>query len=137
MWQRNSGQKESDILQNRFTSYLVTAIQRRKWDYINQQNRLQQLEVSTEYSILEDLIHSKKFVYDWTNTLAELENDSLICALKQISGREKHVFLGRVLEEKSFEELAEELGLSYKGAAALYYRSIKKIKDKMKEIVDE
>ena len=79
MWQRNSGQKESDILQNRFTSYLVTAIQRRKWDYINQQNRLQQLEVSTEYTILEDLIYSKKFVYDWTNTLAELENDSLIC----------------------------------------------------------
>jgi len=62
---------------------------------------------------------------------------TLICALKQISEREKHVFLGRVLEEKSFEELAEELGLSYKGAAALYYRSIKKIKDKMKEIVDE
>lgn len=37
------------------------------------------------------------------------------------------------LDEKSFEELAAELGLGYKGAAVIYYRAIQKIKNRMKE----
>lgn len=36
------------------------------------------------------------------------------------------------LDERSLDELAAELGLSYKGFAAIYYRAIQKIKKKMK-----
>lgn len=38
------------------------------------------------------------------------------------------IFLARTLEEEDFETLGAKFGLSYKGAAALYYRTIQKIR---------
>lgn len=38
--------------------------------------------------------------------------------LPKISEKERYVFLAHVLDEKSFEELAEELHMGYKGVAA-------------------
>ena len=58
-------------------------------------------------------------------------------ALKGISQRERDIFLARVLDEKSFGELADEYGLNYKGAAAMYYRAVRKIKNRMGEIGDD
>lgn len=46
--------------------------------------------------------------------------------------RERYVLLNRALEEKSFEMLSLELGLTYKGVSAIYYRAIQKIKNRMK-----
>lgn len=42
-------------------------------------------------------------------------------------------FFSHVLDEKGFEELAKELHLGYKGVAAIYYRTVRKIKNKMEE----
>lgn len=56
-------------------------------------------------------------------TYAELHT-----ALHSIKDKERRVFLGRVLDEKGFDEIAAELGLSYKGAAAIYYRTIAKLR---------
>ena len=50
-----------------------------------------------------------------------------------MSERERHIFLARVLDEKSFEELANTYGLGYQGVAAVYYRAIRKIRKWMKE----
>ena len=33
-----------------------------------------------------------------------------------------------MIDEKGFETIAEELGMSYKGAAAIYYRAIHKLR---------
>lgn len=64
--------------------------------------------------------------------LMQLESTTLQNALCQLSERERYVFLSRVLEETGFEELGAELGLGYKGAAAVYYRAAGKIKKLMK-----
>ena len=64
--------------------------------------------------------------------LMHLENDRLFYALKYLNERERYIFLERVLNEVSFEELAAELGLGYKGVAAIYYRTVQKIKKQMK-----
>lgn len=40
----------------------------------------------------------------------------------------------RVLDEKGFDVLAVELGLGYKGVAAVYYRAVEKMKRKMMEV---
>ena len=71
-------------------------------------------------------------LYDGLPLLTRLENAALVFALEQLGEKELHVFLAHVLDEKSFEDLGNELGLSYKGAAAVYYRAIRKIKNKMK-----
>lgn len=64
----------------------------------------------------------------------QLEDSALLHALKGISERERHVFFARVLDERGFESLAEEMGLGYKGVATIYYRALRKIKKKMKEL---
>jgi DNA-directed RNA polymerase specialized sigma24 family protein len=52
----------------------------------------------------------------------------LLEALQKLNERERQIFLARTLEEEDFETLGLKFGLSYKGAAALYYRTIQKIR---------
>ena len=137
MWQKNDGQNEADKLQNRFTAYISVAIQRRRNAYIMQSVRQQQLESLTEnpvsgseYDILDDILGELPL-------LMQLENDKLLYALKELDERERQIFLARVLDDKSFEELAGVIGLSYKGVAAVYYRALRKIRNRMKEADNE
>ena len=67
----------------------------------------------------------------------QLENDRLLYSLKELDERERQIFLARVLDDKSFEELAGVIGLSYKGVAAIYYRALRKIRNRMKEADNE
>lgn len=134
MWQRNTGRDEGEVLQNHFTSYVSTAIQRRRNEYIQQMMRQQTSEYLTESLTLETSEWERQMEQEFFGELpllAQLENDALLCALKAISERERYVFLSRILDEKSFETLAEELGLGYKGVAAIYYRAIQKIRKRM------
>ena len=133
MWQKNEGHTEADILQNQFTAYISVAIQRRRTMYILQAIHEQEVEVliddpvsGSSYDIFEDIISELPL-------LMQFENDRLIYALKKLSERERHIFLARVLDEKSFEELANTYGLGYQGVAAVYYRAIRKIRKWMKE----
>lgn len=134
MWQIYNGQSEADILQNRFTAYLSMAIQRRRKNYMMRAAKLQQFEylieipeVNLEYDIMQEILEELPL-------LMQLENDALLNALKGLSERERQVFLARVLDEKSFEELAQEMGVGYKGVAAIYYRAVQKIRNRMKEV---
>lgn len=137
MWQKNDGHNETDKLQNRFTAYISVAIKRRRNAYIMQAVRQQQLESLTEnpvstgdYDILEDILGELPL-------LMQLENDKLLRALKELDERERQIFLARVLDEKSFEELEDAVGLGYKGVAAVYYRALRKIRNRMKEAENE
>ena len=134
MWQKNNGKSETEILQNQFTAYLATAVQHRRGEYIQQISRQQQTEFVTE--VIEDS-QKEDVEKDMLSELPlsmQLEDSALIHALKEVNERERHVFFARVLDERSFESLAEEMGLGYKGVTAIYYRTIQKIKKKMKEL---
>ena len=139
MWQKNKGQKEDEILQNHFTAYVVTAVRRRREEYTRHfWDRLELEYLTAEIGEAQGYDPEQKFdleqeVVEGLPLFWRLENDALLHALKELSQRERHVFLSRVLDEKSFEELAEELHLGYKGVAAIYYRTIPKIKKRMGE----
>ena len=60
-----------------------------------------------------------------------LESLMLTQALGQISDRERYIFFARALEKRSFDDLAAELGMGYKGVAAVYYRAIQKLKKEL------
>lgn len=64
--------------------------------------------------------------------LAQMENQRLLHALLDLTERERYIFLAHVLDERSFSELSAELGLGYKGVAAVYYRTVQKIQRKMR-----
>lgn len=131
MWLKNDGQSEEDLLQNRFTAYISVALQRRRKDYMLQERRQQQKEILTDnpvsdgnYEILDDVMSELPL-------LMQLENVKLLHALRVLDEKERQVFFARVLDEKSFEELANTTGVSYKSVTSLYYRALRKIRDRM------
>lgn len=137
MWQRNSGKSETEIIQNQFTAYLTTAVQRRRNDYLQQLDRRRQIETLTEdfpfmpeCSIEQDMLLGLP-------ALMQLEDSALFQALKELSERERYIFLARVLDGKDFETLAEEMELGYKGVSAVYYRTAQKIRRKMEVMKNE
>ena len=111
MWQRNNGQAEDD-LQFRFTAYLVSAVKRRRKDYLIQLYKRSSIESSSEV-VYESEPSSEEVVLDKLPLMDVIENGAL---------------LDRTLEEEDFETLGVKFELSYKGAAALYYRTIQKIR---------
>ena len=126
MWQRNNGQAEDD-LQFRFTAYLVSAVKRRRKDYLIQFYKRSSIESTVEV-VYESEPSSEEVVLDRLPLMDVIENGALLEALQKLNERERQIFLARTLEEEDFETLGLKFGLSYKGAAALYYRTIQKIR---------
>lgn len=122
MFNKNDGTNEHDILQNQFTAFLSMAVSNARADYLRAHiRRLQREMLTEEYGILfsDDV--------DYIEVLTE--NDALYRAIRGMKERERHVVIARIIEEKGFEEIAEELGIGYKGVTAIYYRAIQKLKD--------
>lgn len=128
---KNNGQGEDNILQNQFTAYLVTAIRWRKSTYLKKRVRIEQYEFSSDFdnAFVQDLGTPE----ETAASLEQLALDSIMLtqALGQISDRERYIFFARALERRSFQDLALELGLGYKGVAAIYYRALQKLKKEL------
>lgn len=132
IFQRNEGQEQDEILQNRFTGYLYSAVRRRRAQYIDEKIKeelasslIDEIVIDSNFDLEEEALKSLPFHM-------RIQNDKLLSALSQLSDRERYVYLSRILDERDFEGLGTELGLSYKGVAAIYYRAVKKIKKMMK-----
>ena len=126
MWQRNNGQAREE-LQIRFTGYLIQAVRRTQRDYLRALCKYGENEILTEVfcavsQTLEQEVMERLPL--WEN----IESGALLYALKQLDERERYVFLARGLDKRPFDVIGVQLGLSYKGAAAVYYRVIRKLK---------
>jgi DNA-directed RNA polymerase specialized sigma24 family protein len=131
MSKKNDGSDESNILQNQFTAYLITAIRRRKIQYMRSKVKIQQYEISLE--IQEHLI-SLLTESDMTLSLPlleQLENVKLRQSLERAKERDLYIFLEKALEERSLVEIAAELGVGYNTVAAVYYRMIARLKKEL------
>ena len=123
MDKRNNGYTEKEVLQNEFTAFITTAVRRERIAFLKREARRTKhtYEMSDEeFAFIPD---SSDFVLDLCET------DALSFALKQLDERERYVLFARVLEEKSFEEIADKLGLKYKGVTTSYYRIITKLRN--------
>ncbi len=122
MYNKNSGKTENEILQNQFTSFLSVCVSNARIDYLRSRIRRLQRELIIE----EQEVYFSDAV-DYIELLGD--NDALDRAMLQIKEKERYVVIARVLDEKGFEEIAQDLGMGYKGVAAIYYRAIKKLKE--------
>ena len=132
VWQRNEGKEQDDILQNRFTAYLLTAVQRKKALYIDAAMKSQQISSLIDEIAMDSSFNLEKEAFQDIPIYMRLQNEKLFSALSNLSERERYVFFNRALDERSLEELSNDLGMSYKGVAAIYYRTIQKIRKHMK-----
>lgn len=132
VWQRNEGHEQDDVLQNRFTAYLLSAVQRRKAQFIDTLMKVQQTSTLIEETVMDTKFDLEGEASQGIPLYMRLQNEKLFLSLSRLTERERYVFFTRALDERSLDELASELGLSYKGVAAIYYRTIQKIKKSMK-----
>lgn len=127
----NDGKGEVNILQNQFTRYLIIAIERRKADLQKKKDRLNYYEqMSEDFDRIADAVADED-ILDGPSFSMIFENPALERALQALGERDRYILLMRVLEEREFEELADRFGLKYKGVAAVYYRTIRKIQMEM------
>ena len=131
-WQRNEGRGQDEVLQNKFTAYLLSAVQRRKALYIDTLVKAQQISHLIEETAMDSTFELEQEALQGIPLYMRIQNEKLFGSLSHLTERERYVFFNRALDERSLDELAVELGLSYKGVAAIYYRAIQKIKKKMK-----
>lgn len=132
VWHRNEGQNEDDIIQNRFTAYLLCAVKRERALYIDQAVREMQAREAMNDAIIINDFDLEQEAFQGAPVYMKLQNEKLYSALFELSEREQYVFFNRVLNEKSYNELAAELGLSNKGVAAIYYRTVARIRKMMR-----
>lgn len=133
MWKRNEGKSKLDILQNRFTRYLVTAVRRQRLLYIKNRNTRISQELPFEMQENQLLLMTEPDMLEMLPLMQKLENQGLRSAISGMKERERYIFLERVLSDKSIAELSIELGMEYKSVATVYYRTVEKIRKHMKE----
>ncbi|WP_251209582.1 hypothetical protein [Acetatifactor aquisgranensis] len=85
MWHKNNGKSETEIMQNRFTAYLATAVQRRRNDYIQQLDRRRQIESLTEDFLFMPECSIEQDMFLGLPILMQLEDSVLLQALKELS----------------------------------------------------
>lgn len=118
MYHRNDGSIKDNAVQNQFTAYLKQAIHNKRIDYLYKQKpNLDSLTDNIEY--LADESEDPIAMY--------AECDLLKRALQGIKERERYILLARIIDDKSFDQIASEVGLGYKGTTAVYYRTLKKL----------
>ena len=127
MLPRNNNITEDEILQNQFTAYVSLAIRRQRMHYIQKKKRIDDTE------LLFSPLHTSIPVEDDPFEKL-LEYDALRNALHQLREKEREIVLARVIEEKPFTEIAQEMGITYKVVTQLYYRVMKRLKVHMKGV---
>lgn len=124
----NGGISEANVLQNQFTAYLMTAIHRRKLQYLQDKARKQKYELPLDYyQSLEDSAMEGEIIVKLPIT-QQLENEKLRRALSKTRERDLKILYMKVLEGQSFVEIADEIGMGYNAVKAVYYRLVEKIK---------
>lgn len=121
MYYRNDGSDEINAVQNQFTAYLTKALRNARAQYIRSKVRRLQVELA-----LDEMEYLGITAESQMEQLADAQD--LFAALQIMKEKERYVLLARVIEEKGFDVIAAELGMSYKGAAAIYYRTLEKLR---------
>ena len=120
MFNKNNGSNEHDILQNQFTAYVKKAVHHRRIRYLTDKSRRTQHE--------SPLVEMEFVLFDKTDIMQEIADyEAMQQALRSIKENERKIVLDRIIEEKSFDQIADELGMSYKAVTSLYYRVMKKL----------
>lgn len=139
--------KTSDI-QNCFTSYLVTAVINKKYQYL--QRRAYWQEREAEFVNIDEQAYlsfetefanylSEQFVELWDNIskiqelLTMIDNSHLVKAIKKLTDREQKIVFARVFRQSSYLEIGRSLGITEKQAEASYHYAMTKLRKELEE----
>ena len=128
MGHKNNGQGEVNALQNQFTAYLLTALKRKKRDYMNKQIQISGHEFAVDFQ-------AAQFSDDTVDAMGRdvsTEDLALMQALNRLTVRERYILFDHILNDCSYDELTKPLGLRYNGVSAAYHRIIQKLRKELR-----
>ena len=131
VWKKYEDQTRDEVLQNRFTAYLTSAVSRRRAEYIDQMIQLRNHLISNSFDIEDKSLDVEEQVLKTFPLHLQIQNEDLFLSIAELSEQERYIFFNRALGELSLNEMAAKLGMNYKTVAAVYYRTIQKLKRKM------
>lgn len=124
MGHKNNGQGECSALQNQFTAYLLTALKRKKRDYMKKQMRINGHEFAVDFQTVQ-------FPDDTPGREIPAEDFALTQALDRLTARERYILFEHILNGRCYDALAKPLGLRYSGVSAAYHRVIQKLRKEL------
>ena len=130
MQYKNDGKSEEHYIQNRFTAYLQVSLRRKRIEVLAKRYDLIRHETETNEIFSYVQQNEDQLIHDMD---VQIKCQQILQALQNMKARERYIFLARVIEERPFTELARELGLSYKGVAAIYYRTLQQLRKEMED----
>lgn len=132
MQYKNDGKSEEHYIQNRFTAYLQVSLRRKRIEVLAKRYGLIRHETASETNEIFSYVQQNEdqLIHDMD---VQIKCQQILQALQNMKARERYIFLARVIEERPFTELARELGLSYKGVAAIYYRTLQRLRKEMED----
>ncbi len=131
MRRHNDGAGESSILQNQFTAYLVTAVRRRKIQYIRSKMQMLRHELIQELQSDAALFFDEQDMMQSLPLMDQLEDMRLLRSLERAQERDLYIFLAKALGLRSLAEIASELGVGYTTVTSAYYRMLDRLKNEL------
>ena len=131
IWKKYEDQTRDEVLQNRFTAYLTSAVSRRRAEYIDKLIQLQNQLNFNSANIVDKNFDVEEEVLKSFPLHLQIQNEDLFLSIAELSEQERYILFNRALGELSLNEMATELGMNYKTVAAVYYRTIQKLKKRM------
>lgn len=130
---------QEEISWRQFNKYVKTALIRKRKDYLQKKARIREHETPQDPETI--LLYKwdrrndgdfEELFQDDTDILnLDIENNRLQQALNCLNQREYYVVITYTLKQRTLIQLAEDLGIKYKSAAAVYYRAMDKLRREM------
>lgn len=138
--------KKNSNIQNRFTAYLVAAVQHTKIKYCEKKTTTRQHGLAFTESVTcnytdfdreferymsEQYCTHYKDLDRMQDLLWILEGGKLMKVLQKLKERERQILFGRLFGELSFQDIGEELGLTPKQAEQAYFYVVRKLRKEL------
>lgn len=126
MYIRNSGLEDREILQNQFAAYVKRAVHNKRVRFLQDENDGGKMEVS--------LTELELYMFDPHDEISAIfERELLGQALLKVQKKERYVLISRAIDGKSIDEIAADLGISYRAVTSILYRVKRKLREFMEE----
>ena len=130
---------QEEISWRQFNKYVKTALIRKRKDYLKKKARIMEHETPQDPETIllykwdrrNDRDFEELFQDDTDILTLDIENKRLQQALNCLNQREYYVVITYTLKRRTLIQLAEDLGIKYKSAAAVYYRAMDKLRREM------
>lgn len=137
---------ENSDIQNRFTAYLVAAVNHTKIQYCEKKERIRQHEYIcmegfernyTDFDrefvsyMGEQYTANFKNLQKMQDLLWILEGEQLVRVLQKLKEREQRILFERIFWEQNFQEIGKGMDMSAKQAEQAYYYAIRKLRKEL------